>query len=66
MVRSNVKTFKYRVGKNKYLIINIFQSSEASAQHGNVLASNAATVQIFKRGKRKRLTPSLRQKLVSR
>lgn len=48
MVRSSVKTIKYRVGKNKYLIINIYQSSEASAQQGNVLASNAATVQIFK------------------
>ena len=52
MVRSSIKTFKYRVGKNKYLVINIFQASEASAQHGNVLASNAATVQIFKKTKR--------------
>lgn len=51
MVRSNVKTLKYRVGKNQFLIINIFQSSEANALQGNVLASNAATVQIFKKSK---------------
>ncbi|MDQ8736373.1 hypothetical protein [Paenibacillus sp. LHD-38] len=53
MVRSSVKTVKYRVGKNNYLIINIYQTAEASAQQGNVLASNAATVQIFKKPKRR-------------
>ncbi|CAM4106332.1 hypothetical protein L1N85_11980 [Paenibacillus alkaliterrae] len=53
MVRSNVKTLKYRVGKNKYLVINIYQSSEASTLQGNVLASNAATVQIFKKSNRR-------------
>ncbi len=52
MVRSNVKTVKYRVGKNNYLIINIYQSSEAKADNGNVLASNAATVQIFRKNRR--------------
>ncbi|WP_175598087.1 MULTISPECIES: hypothetical protein [Paenibacillus] len=53
MVRSSVKTLKYRVGKNNYLVINIYQTSEASAQQGNVLASNAATVQIFKKTKKR-------------
>ncbi|MDQ0060105.1 hypothetical protein [Paenibacillus harenae] len=48
MLRSNVKTYKYRVGKNQYIIINIQQLASASAQDGNVLASNALNVKIFK------------------
>lgn len=53
MVRSSVKTFKYRVGKNQILVINIFQSAAAKADTGNALASNAATVKIFKKEKRR-------------
>ncbi|WP_029192755.1 hypothetical protein [Paenibacillus harenae] len=54
MVRSNVKTYKYKVGKNNFIVINIFQTSQASAEQGNVLASNAATVQIVKQSKSKK------------
>ncbi|MDK8183513.1 hypothetical protein [Paenibacillus sp. UMB4589-SE434] len=46
--QSKVKTFKYRVGKNKYLVIKIYQSATAKAVHGNALASNAINLKIFK------------------
>lgn len=49
MVRSKIQTLRYRVGKNKFLVINIFQSAAASAQQGNVLASNAVNVLINKK-----------------
>ncbi|WP_337100003.1 hypothetical protein [Paenibacillus sp. YIM B09110] len=54
MLRSNVKTYKYRVGKNKYLVIKIEQLASAKAFDGNVLASNALNVKIFKTEKPKR------------
>jgi hypothetical protein len=47
MVRSNVKTYRYKIGKNHYIVINIRQQAAAKANVGNVLASNAANVQIF-------------------
>jgi len=51
MLRSNVKAYKLKVGKNQYLVINIYQTASAKALSGNVLASNAANVQIFKKHK---------------
>ncbi|MNZ85769.1 hypothetical protein D3C78_1045730 [compost metagenome] len=51
MIRSKVKTLKFRIGKKKFLLIKIFQSAVAKAKHGNVLASNAATVKIVKKSK---------------
>lgn len=46
MLHSNVKTYKYRVGRNNIIVINIYQTANASATQGNVLASNAVNVQI--------------------
>lgn len=58
MNRSNVKSYRYRVGKNHYLVIKINQIAKGYADVGNVLASNAVNVQIMKqnskRGSRKR------------
>ncbi|MBE1443688.1 hypothetical protein [Paenibacillus sp. OAS669] len=54
MLRTHVKTYRQRIGKNHYIIINIFQSAEAKAESGNVLASNAVNVQIYKSRKKRR------------
>ncbi|GLX68840.1 hypothetical protein [Paenibacillus glycanilyticus] len=48
MIHQNVKTYRYRVGRNQYIVINIYQNASASAEAGNVLASNAVNVQIQK------------------
>ncbi|WP_336773656.1 hypothetical protein [Paenibacillus sp. MMO-58] len=48
MIHQNVKTYRYRVGRNNYIVINISQTAKASAEAGNVLASNAVNVQIMK------------------
>lgn len=53
MQRNEVKTYKYRVGKNSYVIINIYQSAAAHALQGNALASNAVNVQVLKKSKRR-------------
>ena len=50
MIKSHVKTFKYRMGKNSYLVIQIFQSATAHTDSGNVIASNAANIKILKQG----------------
>lgn len=52
MNHNQVKTYRYRVGKNKFLVIKIFQAANASADSGNALASNAVNVQILKKAKR--------------
>jgi hypothetical protein len=49
VIKTRVKSFKYRVGKNHFLVIKINQSVTARAHLGNVLASNALNVKIFKR-----------------
>lgn len=54
MIKTQVKTYKHRVGKNNYVVIKIIQSVTARAEQGNVLASNAINVKIFKKGKRRR------------
>jgi hypothetical protein len=41
MLKSYVKTYKYRIGKNRFLVIKIYQSATARSASGNVLASNA-------------------------
>lgn len=48
MQRNHVKTYRYRVGKNHFIVINITQRATAEAAQGNVLASNAVNVQISK------------------
>lgn len=52
MVHNHVKTYKYRVGNNRYLVIKIIQKAHASVNSGNALASNAVNVKIFKPSKR--------------
>ncbi|NIK79635.1 hypothetical protein FHS15_004796 [Paenibacillus castaneae] len=53
MIRSKIQTLRYRVGKNSYLIILIHQSAAASAQQGNVLASNAVNILMHKKSARR-------------
>lgn len=48
MNRMLVKTYKYKAGKNQYIVIQIFQKAVWSVGHGNALASNAVNVKIFK------------------
>ncbi|MCR8634630.1 hypothetical protein [Paenibacillus radicis (ex Xue et al. 2023)] len=54
MTRNHVKAYRYRVGKNQFLVINIYQSATASAVQGNVIASNAVNVQISKKKQKRR------------
>jgi hypothetical protein len=54
MLHTKVKSYKYKVGRNHYIVLKIFQSSAAKADHGNVLASNAVNVKIFKNEKKRR------------
>lgn len=55
MTKTSIRKFKYRVGKNRYLIIKIVQSTVARTDQGNALASNAVNVSIFKqKGRRRR------------
>ncbi|WP_336785228.1 hypothetical protein [Paenibacillus sp. MMO-177] len=49
MNHQNVKSYRYRIGRNHYIVINIYQKASAKAEAGNVLASNAVNVQIMKR-----------------
>ena len=53
MTRSSVKTYRYRIGKNQFIVINIHQQAAAKANIGNVLASNAVNVQILKKSRRR-------------
>ena len=48
MTRSNVKSYRYRVGKKQYIVIQIHQTAKGYAETGNVLASNAVNIQIKK------------------
>jgi hypothetical protein len=52
MVRTRMKTFRRRVGKNHFLVIQIFQSAAAAAREGNAIANNALSVKIFKQRRR--------------
>ncbi|EHS57308.1 hypothetical protein P4H71_12890 [Paenibacillus kribbensis] len=49
MIRSKVKTYKQRIGKNQYLIVKVFQATAAKAKSGNALATNALNIKISKR-----------------
>lgn len=49
---TRIRTFRRRIGRNRYLIIKIYQTAEARAASGNALASNALNIQIKKSGKR--------------
>jgi hypothetical protein len=53
MIRTHVKTYKHRVGKHTYVVVNIYQTAAAKAAQGNVLASNAVNVRIYRKRKRK-------------
>mgnify|MGYP001164408663 CR=1 FL=1 len=49
MERNLVKTKKYRIGKNTYIVIKIFQKATAKTDEGNALATNQANVKIYKK-----------------
>ncbi|MCC3379181.1 hypothetical protein ACFQY3_16960 [Paenibacillus farraposensis] len=51
MIKTRVKTFKHRVGKNKFLVVKIFQAANARTRNGNALATNALNIKISKRKK---------------
>ena len=51
MKDSYTKTYKYKVGKNHFFVIKIYQSAHARTENGNALASNAVNVKIFKPAK---------------
>lgn len=53
MLKSNVKTYRYRIGKKNVIVIKIYQTAKATAKQGNVLASNALNIQIFKKQKKR-------------
>jgi hypothetical protein len=53
MIRSKVKTYTQRIGKNRFLIVKVFQAAAAKTGNGNALATNALNIKISKR-KRKR------------
>lgn len=52
MRRNLVTTKKYKIGKNTYIVIKIYQKSSAHSDHGNVIATNQANVKIIKKKKR--------------
>lgn len=53
MVHTKTKSYTYKVGNNKFLVIQIFQSAVAKTHSGNALASNAVNVKVFKKGKKR-------------
>lgn len=50
MKRTYIKSYRYKIGKNHYIVLQIHQMAAATADSGNVLASNAVNVKIFKGG----------------
>ncbi|WP_167747194.1 hypothetical protein [Cohnella luojiensis] len=53
MTRTRVKSFRRRIGKNHYLVIQIYQLANAHADSGNALASNALNIKFTKQRKGK-------------
>ncbi|CCC85633.1 hypothetical protein PPM_2696 [Paenibacillus polymyxa M1] len=49
MIRNRVKTYKHRIGKNRYLVVKVFQAAAAKTGSGNALATNALNIKITKR-----------------
>lgn len=52
MKRNLVTTKKYKIGKNTFIVIKIFQKSTAHSDEGNVIATNQANVKIYKKKKK--------------
>ncbi|GGA49069.1 hypothetical protein [Paenibacillus physcomitrellae] len=48
MKGSYTKVYKYKVDRNHFIVIKIYQNAFARTQNGNALASNAVNVKIFK------------------
>jgi hypothetical protein len=46
MTRTRVKTYRHRIGKNQYLVIQIYPLASAHADTGNALATNALNIQF--------------------
>nr|WP_272509762.1 hypothetical protein [Paenibacillus chitinolyticus] len=53
VVHTKTKSYTYKVGKNTFLVIKIFQTAVAKTRNGNALASNAANVKVFKKDKKR-------------
>ena len=51
---TRIKSYRYRIGKNQYIVIQIYQRADAHSVQGNALASNALNIQISKQSKRRR------------
>jgi hypothetical protein len=54
MNQNKVKTYKYKIGKKTYVVIQITQSATAKSPWGNALASNQANVRVFTKKKKKK------------
>ena len=54
MNHTRIKSYRYRIGKNQYIVIQIYQRADAHSAQGNALASNALSIQISKQAKRRR------------
>lgn len=54
VTRTRVKSYRHRIGKNRYIVIQIFQHADARADSGNALASNALNIKITKQRKGRR------------
>ncbi|MFE6798186.1 hypothetical protein [Paenibacillus chitinolyticus] len=53
MVHTKTKSYSFKVGKNQFLVIKIFQTAVSKTRNGNALASNAANVKVFKKDKKR-------------
>ncbi|MET3209601.1 UNVERIFIED_CONTAM: hypothetical protein ABIC26_002548 [Paenibacillus sp. PvR008] len=53
MIKNRVKTYKHRIGKNKFLVVKVFQAAAAETRSGNALATNALNIKISKRNRKK-------------
>ncbi|MGM1023634.1 MAG: hypothetical protein ACQEXV_24625 [Bacillota bacterium] len=53
MIKNRVKTYKQRIGKNKFLVVKVFQAAAAETRSGNALATNALNIKISKRNRKR-------------
>jgi len=51
---TRIKSYRYAIGKNQYIVIQIYQRADAHTGQGNALATNALNIQISKRSGRRR------------
>lgn len=49
MNSNKVTTRVYKVGRNKFIVIKIYQRAKAISPNGNAIATNQANVKILRR-----------------